>query len=235
MPHKRLLILLLLGLAACSPENAVDTGQALLIAQEMREGCVADNLGLMLGLVEYLSPLSTVRDMDDLVDRTSVTGCTLIPGELILLECRGVVISDDVIDLHAELDYIAADGFPTSDPSQAVSLRITIDALGAGSHTEGMLVCTPDPALGLVLEGGISTYFDGGCLVTTELDGVTAQFIADLPGGGSLVFTSGSADLGVDDDGVPLASGTAALVGRSALVALEVSGVYSQGEIDLDR
>ena len=65
---------------------------------------------------------------------------------------------------------------------------------------------------------------------------MTAQRVADIDETARLVFTSGSVDIEVhDSDDVIIASGSAALVGRTALIVLQVDGVFSQGEIALGQ
>ena len=63
---------------------------------------------------------------------------------------------------------------------------------------------------------------------------MTGQTVADLPDlAAGVLFTSGDVDLGAETpEGQPV-SGSAGLVGRTALVVLDVDGVISQGEIAL--
>jgi hypothetical protein len=115
-----------------------------------------------------------------------------------------------------------------------LGIVMTLEAEGA-CRTEALLELVHDPDKGIAIGGTLRTEADG-VVVTATLDGVFAQPVADLPGLESgVVFTSGDVDLGVHAGDRLLATGTAALFGRSALVALSIRGASTEGEIDLGR
>ena len=233
MPRKFITLCLAVAtLAACTPQDAgLDIDQALQLADEMRAGCVASNLDLMMGLADRAAPLCEASSLQNLVDLAS-SWCTVTPGtERHILECEELQLGADVIDLHAELEYFGADGQTVVAPEDSVGLRVHVTATGLLAETTGILVCTPDPERGLVLSGHLITVFPDGCRVEADLNDLTALRIAD--GEAPLLITSGSVDISIDNWDEPVATGTAAIFGRNALVALEVDGIFSQGEIAL--
>ena len=232
--HLRNFCYLLLFAAVAVPTcsgggEALAAADPLLLAQEMREGCVGSNLTLLLGLADHLAPLSEVADLADLAARGTGPGCSLSPGTPSRLVCE-IEIDGEPLVLSADLYYLGADGLPVGDLADATSLWVILEAAGPRTLLEGQLFCTPDPVRGLVLRGELSTVDAEGCAVLATFEEVTARRVADLPGGGTLVFTSGRAGIEVS---YPAARGTAALIGRRALVALQIDGTTSQGEIDL--
>ncbi len=237
MPHKLIILFVLVAtLAACTPEETgVDVQQALQLAEQMRRGCVAENLELMTQLADRLAPLCEARDLDHLIALAAGLGCSFLPGnETYVIDCQGMGLGEVFVDLRAELEYFDEEEAPAG-PGEAASLRFHIEATGLGVQINGTLVCTPDPERGLVLGGTLATLFDDGCNVTSDLLGLTALRVVDFADNPRLLFTSGSVDIFVDDAGVGIGSGSAALVGRKALVAIQVDGVFSQGEIALGQ
>lgn len=237
MPRNLITLTVLVAtLAACTPvQEEVDVQQAAQLAEQLRQGCVATNLDLVALLSDQLAPLCEVRDLDHLIALAVGLGCSVLPGsERQVLDCDGFLLGEEPFDLRAELEYVDEDGAP-AQPGEAASMRVHIEAFGAGVEISGMLTCTPDPARGLVLGGSLATLFDDGCNVTSDLLDLTAQRVADIGGSMRLIFMAGSVHITVDQDGTDIASGSAAFVGRNALVALQVDGVFSQGEIALGQ
>jgi len=112
---------------------------------------------------------------------------------------------------------------------------VTIEALGS-CRTEGSLRLERDPDLGLSVSGTLRTEAPDGTVVEGTLDRVFVREVADLPGVGTgAIFTSGNVDLGVRAGEDLLATGTAALIGRRALVGLTVDGAFTEGEIVLGQ
>ena len=237
MPRNLITLTVLVAtLAACTPvQDEVDVQQALQLAEQMRQGSVATNLDLVTLLSDQLAPLCEVRDLDQLIALAAGFGCSVLPGsERQVLDCNGFLLGEQPFDLRAELEYVGEDGAP-AQPGEAASLRIEIEAFGAGVEISGVLTCTPDPTRGIVLSGSLATLFNNGRNVTSDLLDLAAQRVADVGGSMRLIFTAGRVDITVDQDGVDIASGSAAFVGRNALVALQVDGVFSQGEIALGQ
>jgi hypothetical protein len=225
------LALILITATACTPQSGgAGLTQALEFADEMRQGCVAANLDVMLALADRFAPLCEARDLDELVALATDEFSSITLGDdQHHLECEGLPIGNDIVDLTAELEYLGANGEIGVAPEESVALRVRIAAVGLVTETFGEITCRPDPAEGLVLNGSIATTFLGGCRVSVDLIEVTAMRLADGPTG--LVVTAGSIDITVDEEGVVVATGSAAIAGRTALIALEVDGFYSQGEI----
>jgi hypothetical protein len=110
---------------------------------------------------------------------------------------------------------------------------ITVEAHGS-CVAEATLTLEDDPDLGLLVSGTLRTDSPDGCIVEGTLDRVFVRTVADLPDKGfGAIFTSGNVDLGVREGTEVLATGTAALFGRRALVGLAVHGAYSEGELAL--
>ena len=146
-----------------------------------------------------------VRDTLDLIQAVvDRFGTATTPAGLLALGDR---------DLGAELSLVGD------------QLVVTLD--------EGEITIRRDPEGGYRIEGWLSTETSDGCTVDATFDDVFANMIADLPGGSGAVFTSGNVDLGLQLPDRSTVRGTAALIGRKALVALEVRGAHSQGEVAL--
>ena len=239
---RRFTVLAIVMLAACTGGTAsisgsgINEAEALLLAEETREGCVRSNLAVMQGLIDRLAPLAEAPDLERLESLALRTGCAFERGLLeYSLFCSDIDVYGELVTMVATLELIGAAGLPVATPAEAEYLRIIVEAQGEGSLTEGVLTCRADPDQGVVIEGWLSTTFDDGCQVETTLDDVIGRIVADLPGIDSgVLFVGGAVDLDVYDVlGDAFASGRAALVGRAAVVALEIAGFFSHGEIDL--
>jgi hypothetical protein len=212
--------LLLALLAACQDGQGVDPVGAALVAQEVREGCVAESLDLFQDLADRLAPLAYARSVDELV----AGGCESVPdAEGHRLAFHGVPVRGSIVDL--DLRVVLGNG----------GVAVDVLAVGPSSTTTGRLELTHDAELGIVVTGSLAATLADGHAVATDVGPVQGMLVADLPGlATGLVFTAGSVDVDVHLTGAPLARGSAALVGRVAVVALEVRGVHTHGEIALD-
>lgn len=223
-------------LAGCQDGGGgVDTLQAAMVAAEVREGCVAECLDLFQDLADRLAPLAYVTGSGDLAAAAAAAGCGYAPeGPGHRLFCGGVQVRGGLVDLDLRLVYESL-GVEVPDPGLADGLVVDVLAVGPFATTTGRLEFARDPVAGLVVKGTLAATRADGRTVTAGVGRVEGQLVADLPGlATGLVFTAGSVDVDVRAGDAPLASGTAALVGRVAVVALEVRGVHSQGEIALD-
>jgi hypothetical protein len=112
---------------------------------------------------------------------------------------------------------------------------VDVEAVGS-RRTDASLRLLDDPDLGLGVLGTITTESPDGTVVEATLERVYVRTVADLPGVGTgAVFSSGNVDFQVRAGGDVVATGTAALVGRRAVVALRIDGTSSQGELGLGR
>jgi hypothetical protein len=191
------------------------TAAPVLSGEELREGCVASTLDVLLGTVDLLARAADAEDLEEI--RAQLAACAVATdspdGELL------VACADPMVLARVELDGGA--------------LRVTIEAEGF-YRTEASLVLVRDPDLGVAVAGSLRTDAPEGCVVEGVLDRVFARAVADLPGSEfGAVFTAGDVDLDVRAGGTVIARGTAALRGRRALVALDVGGTPTEGEIDL--
>ncbi|MHC4973694.1 MAG: hypothetical protein ACYTG3_15320 [Planctomycetota bacterium] len=223
---QRLGIIVCLALAACAGGSTPDLTAARLTADEVREGCVASTLDVMQGVLDLFAPAAAVNDPDALAVLVQEAGCTLIMdavGTTYTVSCPGVSVRGEPVALMASVT-VAEDG----------RLVVTVQTEGGLYTTEADLELRVDPERGVVVDGSLRSEAPDGCVVRGTLDNVAVRTIADLPGVGfGALFTSGSVELDVIWPGLDPMTGTAALAGRSALVALEVDGIFSQGEITL--
>ncbi|MHC4549475.1 MAG: hypothetical protein ACYTEZ_11940 [Planctomycetota bacterium] len=226
------------ALAACSGGATLDLTSARLTAAEAREGCVASTLDVMQGVVDLFAPLTTADSLDDVVALAQDAGCALVvdaTGTDHTLSCPGVTVRGESVPLLATLTFLAGDT-PVADPADADRLVAFVETLGGLYRTEADLELRLDPLRGVVVDGFLWSESPDGCSVEGTLDNVAARPVADLPGVGiGVLFTSGNVELGVILPDRPPLTGTAALAGRRALVALEVDGIFSHGEIELGR
>jgi hypothetical protein len=207
----------------------------LLTVGEVREGCVASALTLTYDIVDRWGAAAGVRSFAELESLAATTDADLLlAGESAvehLLALPALNVRGDSVAVLATLVFVDDAGFPVADPATATGARIAFTAEGALLRANGVLVFryTID---GLTVDGEVFSDYDG-CALAGTLARVTARTFADAPGGGfGSVFTSGNVDLGVETpDGAVV--GTAALAGRHALVALELSGLFSTAEITL--
>lgn len=225
-----LVIFACIAVPTCSGLPAAENAGAFQLAQEMRDGCVGANLTLMLGMADYFAPVCEARDLVDLELMLNRPGCTWTSGLFHNVTCSAMDIGGETFSMSADLVFLDADGMPVEDPGQAESLTVRFDMFGSGIWSEGDLVCRSDPELGLVLSGSVSSWTPDGCQVVTSFTDVTARQVA-LADGVSLLFSSGSAELETQE---PYATGTAALIGRKAVLALEVGGAVWLGEVLLN-
>jgi len=111
----------------------------------------------------------------------------------------------------------------------------TVEALGL-CRTEATLRLAEDPDLGVSVTGTIVTESPDGTTVEGTLERVFFRTVADLPGGGAgALFTSGNVDLRAYAGEDVVATGTAALIGRRALVTLSVNGAHTEAELALGQ
>lgn len=221
---QRLGLLLVLALAACSGGTAPDITSAQLAADEVREGCVASTLDVMQGVLDLFAPATAVDSVDGLALLAQEAGCTLIVdalGDTHTVSCPGVMVRGEPVALMASVTFL-----------EGARLAVSVQTDGGLYTTEADFELSVDLERGIVVTGSLRSESPDGCVVQATLDNVAVRTIADLPGVGfGALFTSGSVELDVTHPGLEAMTGIAALAGRSALVALEVGGIFSQGEI----
>ncbi|MHC4136074.1 MAG: hypothetical protein ACYS0K_13925 [Planctomycetota bacterium] len=223
---QRLGLIVCLALAACAGGTAPDVSAALLTADEVREGCVASTLDVMQGVLDLFAPATAVDSPDGLAALAQEAGCTLIvdaAGTTHTVSCPGVMVRGESVALTASVTFLAVE-----------RLVVSVQTEGGFFATEADLELSVDLERGIVVDGFLRSESPDGCVVEGTLSSVAVRTIADLPGVGfGALFTSGSVELDVTHPGLDRMTGTAALAGRSALVALEVAGIFSHGEISL--
>ena len=223
---QRLGLFVCLALAACAGGTSPDLSAAQLTADEVREGCVASTLDVMQGVLDLFAPAAALDSVDGLAVLAQEAGCTLIldaAGNTHTVSCPGVMVRGEPVALMASVTFLAGR-----------RLVVFVRTEGGFLTTEADLELRVDPERGIVVDGFLRSESPDGCVVEGTLSNVAVRTIADLPGVGfGALFTSGSVELDVTHPGLGRMTGTAALAGRSALVALEVGGIFSQGEISL--
>lgn len=219
------------GGGAVSP----DIQSALQTGERLRESCVASALDLLQNVADMVSLAVTARDIDALAAAADTAACTMYgPDEgSYTFFCADLPVRGEPVDVLIELTYLDDLGFPTDQLADATSVLVRIEAEGGLFQGGGLIHISPDPDLGLVFDGTIGTTYYDGCSATADLQ-VTGQTVADLPDlAAGVLFTSGDVDLGAETPEGQEVSGSAGLVGRTAVIALDVDGVISQGEIVL--
>ncbi len=223
---QRLGLFACLALAACTGGVSPDLSAAQLTADEVREGCVASTLDVMQGVLDLFAPATTVASVDDLAVLVQEAGCSRsldAAGTTYTVSCPGVMVRGESVALMASVTFLAGE-----------RLVVSVQTEGGLVTTEAELELSFDPERGIVVDGTLRSESADGCVVEGALSNVAVRTIADLPGVGfGALFTSGSVELDVTHPGLDRMTGTAALAGRRALVALEVGGIFSQGEISL--
>jgi len=229
-------LLMFLALAACNRSGApAGLNAALLTADEVREGCVASTLDLVQDVTDRLAPLAGTRSVDAFLSVAAEAGCSVAldaTGTGFTVSCPDARVGGAPAVLLVQVTFLQGD-LP-SDPAGADRMSASVEAEGLAFSATGSLVFRPDAELGLVVDGDLDGTFLDGCVLTGVLDRVTARTIADATGGGfAALFQSGNIDFGVEVPGGAFARATAALAGRSALIALELGGVFSHAAIEL--
>jgi len=234
-----LAVLFSCGLVGCgksSTSNAV-LDPALQVADQMRQHCIASSLDVLQIVAGYVGPAVGARDVDDVEDAAIAARCTFfgpIEGAYNWV-CPARIVRGETVLIQLRLEYLV-DGFPSADPAGAEELRVIVEAGGGFLEAEGIVHFRNVPGLGLVMNGDLGVFYHDGCRLDLELDDVTGQAVADLPGGPfAVLFTSGEADIDAQTPTGQPVTGTAGFAGRQALVALEVFGVSSHGEITLGQ
>ena len=164
--------------------------------------------------------------VDGLAVLAQEAGCTLIldaAGNTHTVSCQGVMVRGESVALMASVTFLAGG-----------RLVVFVQTDGGFLATEADLELRVDPERGIVVDGFLRSESPDGCVVEGTLENVAVRTIADLPGVGfGALFTSGSVELDITQPGLDRMTGTAALAGRSALVALELGGIFWQGELSL--
>ena len=230
-----LVVTLALATAGCSGSTADPA--ALLQAESLRDGCVAQTLDLILTSVEELAPFAEVTARDEL---------------RALAEQLGYVLEEDVNATHdykiegrwrdrtaVEFEVTAWLSFltrniPITNPGYADELFIRLELRYGDDVSYSEFIVRPDPARGLVVDGAMALRLPDNCRVDAIFPEFVARQVADLSGDGSrVVIQTGTVDLAIEQFPGGSQSARAAVVGRNALVALDVAGFSMRGDLDL--
>ena len=106
-------------------------------------------------------------------------------------------------------------------------------ARGDDLEATGELVLRPEADHGLEIRGEFECLLGGTCLVKCEVNEIVGALVADAPTGTIVLIHTGNLGLEIDRGHGDWRYGSAAMVGRTAIVAIAVNGYFSQGEIDL--
>ena len=174
-----------------------------------------------------------------------VGGCGGGGGSAPLLtaeELREGSIGSTLDVLLGAIDLLAAgggaDAYVRGEPVILVATvgedgLVTVEVSGS-CRAEATLRFAEDEELGVSVTGRIVAETPDGILIEGTLERVFVRTVADLPGGGAgALFTSGNVDLLAYANGDVVATGTAALIGRRAVVALRVNGARTEAELVL--
>jgi hypothetical protein len=159
-------------------------------------------------------------------------------------ELREGAVGATLDALLGAIDLVAIDATGGAARLRGEPVRVLVHAAPDGSvaveavgsrRTEASLRLESDPERGLSVTGTIATESPDGTVVEGTLERVFVRMVADLPGVGTgAVFAEGNVNLEVRADGDLVATGTAALIGRRALVSLTVSGTRTSAELHLN-
>ncbi|MEM8885834.1 MAG: hypothetical protein AAGD14_17350 [Planctomycetota bacterium] len=214
------------ALAACGGGGTTVEAITQTEAEEIRDDCVADGLRLLQQLADRIAPLARARDVEELEATALALGCTFRARP------DGYYLSCPTIGLDLGLEF-ERDGLPVNDPALAdrVALR-----LGGDPRVSGEILMEQDPARGMVMHGGFERVSDLGCVAHLDFTQLAGLEAFGLPDGAlGLFFTEGSVDVRVAmPGGDALAHGSAALRGRSAVLALNFDGLALLDELALD-
>jgi len=223
-------------LAACSGAGSgLDRTAALQTIGQLSDENVAPALDLIQTALDLAAPAVYATSEEELAAIAEATGCQLsgpFEGTYDLL-CGPREMRGETTTLLIHVTFLM-DGFPVADPALADALLLRIEGESGRILTEGQLHLVPDPDKGLVIDGDLSaSAFDGVGLLASFND-VTARTVADLPGlATAVLFTSGSIDLDLTTPAGQPARGTAGLVGRNAVVALDLAGFSARRDLEL--
>ena len=216
------LIALCAAMVACGGSDSSATGQPSLTgvptgsvsqeqAEQLRDGCVADSLLLLRDLADRIAPLARVRDLEHLEATATGLDCSMRtqPGGFELLcEPLGLVFT---------LEF-QRDGVLSLDPAGSDALRMMVRDLDAERGVEGEISVRPDPARGLVMQGGLHRRSENGCEAILDFDELIGH---EFGGAFGVQFAQGAVDVTVlSPDAVQLAHGSAAWTGRDAFLVL---------------
>ncbi|MHC4953987.1 MAG: hypothetical protein ACYTGZ_08855 [Planctomycetota bacterium] len=194
-------------------------------AEQVRDGCVGDALGLLHALADRLAPLARAGNPEQLALTAARVGCsieTTTDGYRLL--CPAMDLRDATLAVELHLRYVGD------------SAVLTVTGADLLRRVDGTLTLRDDPDRGLVMEGGLEAVTSDGCRAVAEFDEVVGLEALDSGSDGSRVFfRAGAVDLSVyAEDDERLAHGSAALAGRDAFVVLNFAEFSLLGELRFD-
>jgi len=213
----------------------MDRASALQAIGQLSDENVAPALDLIQTALDLAAPTVYATSEGELAAIADAAGCALsgpFEGTYDFL-CGPREMRGESTTLLIHVTFLM-DGFPVEDPALADAILLRIEGESGRILTEGLLHLVPDPDRGLVIDGDLSASAFDGADLSASFENVTARTVADLPGMATgVLFTSGSIDFDLrTPDGDP-ARGTAGLVGRSAVLALDLAGFTAQRDLDL--
>jgi hypothetical protein len=222
----RTALLLCLALAACGPKFRTEITPAddAQIALELRETFVASSLDLLRIGLDLAAPTAGDFNTAALEDISNELGCSLeeLEDGSLRLACEALPVRGEETRLVVTLS------------ARAEGVGVIIESESGEMSLEADLHLASHPTRGLTVEGVLfADTFDGAAL-SASLAEITLRNVADLPGlPRGVIFTSGNVDFSVRMPSGGMATGTAGLVGRRAVIALELGGSVTRGEIEL--
>lgn len=206
----------LVAVAGCSPNEATETTQIVAAQQSADVSIVLD---LLQDLVDRFAPLTGATTPEQLESIATELGCDIDAG-VGLIECLSVPVGEDLVFIHAAFTSGNARTFDG-------------DAHGSLFHAQYALTFEIDADRGLVGSGDMVVSFPDR-VVAIETEDLVLRLVADQDGMGlAAVFVSGHVTVSVEEALRPETTGSAALAGASALVALDVDGVSSLTPVNL--
>lgn len=204
------------AVAGCARNEATETTQ-LVAAQQKADVSVV--LGLLQDLADRHAPLVGAATPEQLEAMGAELGCDVYPdGHLI--ECPSVEVGEDLVFVSAVFTA-----------ESAMTFHGDVD--GSLLYAHYALTFEIDPERGIVGSGDMVVNFPDRTIYI-ETEDLVVRLVADLSGPGiAAVFVSGHVTVRVEEPFQPETTGSAALAGASALVALHVDGISSLTTVDL--
>ncbi len=201
----------------CAPNEVPETTRVVAAQQAEDVSIVLD---LLQDLADRFAPLVGDGSPEQLEAMGAELGCTVYPNGVI--ECSDVDVIEDLLFLSASRT--------SEGPTRT---KFHGDAIGYFLDAHYALTFDIDPDRGLVAQGDMAVSFPDRT-VYIETNDLVLRLVADRDRPGvAAVFVSGHLTVRVEEPNLPETTGSAALAGAGALVALDVNGISSLTTVNL--
>ncbi len=227
------------ALAGCAGGGA-DTAAveaANLAADDVREDCVTRTLSVLQIAADLCAALPDLRDADALEAHAAREGCRVEGPDadgVYTLICTTRLVDNETLGLRLLVRYVR-DGLASVASNDVERVEVTVNAGTNFMTCNGRLDFVSDADRGTLIEGVLDSQYFTGCTLHLIGEDIAANMVADLPSGrNGAVFAAGHLDLALTFETRADVTGSAALIGRRAVIALHMDGVATTGEVVLD-